>query len=270
MVRRRWRDEAGVFFKQRPGSSPQAYAYEAAGLDWLREGQGDVDGCPVPLVRDVGPEHLALDFVSTVSPSSQAAATFGRQLAGTHALSAEAFGALPPGISQGFIADLPLPAGTWETFGSFYSQARVRPLAQQALAKGALSSGQFAVFAELAEALEVEDSRLLGSPEPVARVHGDLWSGNVLWRRRDCVLIDPSAHGGHRESDLAMLALFGLPHLDEVIEAYDAHWPLADGWRDRVSLHQVYPLLVHAILFGGSYGSAASTAASRALATVSS
>ena len=259
-----------MFFKQRPGSSPPAYAYEAAGLDWLREGQGDFDGCPVPWVRDVGPDHLALDFVSTASPSSHAAATFGRQLAGTHALGAEAFGALPPGISQGFIADLPLPAGTWETFGSFYAQARVRPLAQLAHSKGSIADSHIACFAELAEALESEDSRLLGSPEPVARVHGDLWSGNVLWRRRDCVLIDPSAHGGHRESDLAMLALFGLPHLDEVIEAYDAQWPLADGWRDRVPLHQVYPLLVHAILFGGSYWSAACNAASRALATVSS
>jgi fructosamine-3-kinase len=259
-----------VFFKQRPGSTAQAYAYEAAGLDWLREGQGEFDGCPIPWVRDVGPDHLALDFVSTVSPNSQAAAAFGRQLAGTHALGAEAFGALPPGIPQGFIADLPLPVGTWETFGSFYAQARVRPLAQLAHSKGAVANSHVAVFAELAEALEAEDSRLLGSPERIARLHGDLWSGNVLWRRRDCVLIDPSAHGGHRESDLAMLALFGLPRLDEVVEAYDAQWPLADGWRDRVSLHQVYPLLVHAILFGGSYGSAASTAASTALATVCS
>ena len=92
----------------------------------------------------------------------------------------------------------------------------------------------------------------------------------MLWRRRDCVLIDPSAHGGHRESDLAMLALFGLPHLDVVLEAYDDEWPLERNFMQRTPLHQVYPLLVHAILFGGSYGSAAARAARTALATVSS
>ena len=91
----------------------------------------------------------------------------------------------------------------------------------------------------------------------------------MLWRRRDCVLIDPSAHGGHRESDLAMLALFGLPHLDDVLEAYHHEWPLDPDYRTRIPLHQVYPLLVHAILFGGTYGSAAANAARTALATVS-
>ena len=98
-------------------------------------------------------------------------------------------------------------------------------------------------------------------PAEPARLHGDLWAGNVLWSASGPVLVDPAAHGGHRETDLAMLALFGLPHLDRVLAAYDEAWPLDDGWRDRVALHQLHPLLVHAALFGGGYGRQAVSAA---------
>lgn len=220
-------------------------------------------------MRDVGTDRLTLDFIQTATPSSAAARSFGSQLARTHESGAEGFGQLPRNATQAFIADLPLPVGTWETFGSFYAQARIRPLTQQARDRKAITQHEAHILEELSEALETEDPRLIGPPDPIARVHGDLWSGNVLWRRRDCVLIDPSAHGGHRESDLAMLALFGLPHLDEVLEAYNAQWPLQPNFETRIPLHQVYPLLVHAILFGGSYGSTAANAARTALATVS-
>ena len=100
--------------------------------------------------------------------------------------------------------------------------------------------------------------------EPPARLHGDLWSGNVLWAPDGAWLIDPAAHGGHRETDLAMLALFGCPHLDHVLAAYDETAPLADGWRARVPTHQLFPLLVHVVLFGRSY-TAQAVAAARAV-----
>ena len=86
------------------------------------------------------------------------------------------------------------------------------------------------------------------------RIHGDLWNGNVIWTHdAGCCVIDPAAHGGHRETDLAMLDVFGLPHLERVLAAYDEAAPLAPGWRDRVQLHQIHPLLVHVVLFGGGY-----------------
>ena len=100
--------------------------------------------------------------------------------------------------------------------------------------------------------------------EPPARLHGDLWNGNVLWGLDGQVwAIDPAAHAGHRETDLAMLSLFGLPHLPRVFDAYLEASPLADGWEDRVGIHQLFPLLVHAALFGGSYGARAAQTARR-------
>ena len=102
-----------------------------------------------------------------------------------------------------------------------------------------------------------------GPAEPPARLHGDLWAGNRLvdtggrsW------LIDPAAHGGHREFDLAMMRLFG-GFTEECFAVYADVSPLADGWEERVALHQIAPLVVHAIKFGGGYVSAATTAISR-------
>jgi hypothetical protein len=105
---------------------------------------------------------------------------------------------------------------------------------------------------------------LAGPAEPPARLHGDLWSGNVLadgdgrpW------LVDPAAYGGHREIDLAMLALFGTPSA-RTLAAYDEVHPRADGHEARVPLWQLLPLLVHAVLFRGGYGVSAAAAARRA------
>ena len=116
-----------------------------------------------------------------------------------------------------------------------------------------LDAGEVAVIERLADRVA---AGAFDTGEPPARLHGDLWSGNVLWTAQEAVLIDPAAHGGHRETDLAMLALFGAPHLERVLAAYDEAAPLADGWHDRVLLHQVHPLLLHAVLFGGSYAGA--------------
>jgi fructosamine-3-kinase len=260
------RDQREVFIKKRPGASVESYRYEAAGLEWLRVAYRVKAGCPIPRVHDVGTDRITMDFVPSTAPSKQAAAVFGVQLARTHRMGADFFGQLPPTSTRAFIADLPLPTGNWETFGSFYAQARIRPLTERLLP--VLTQSDYAILSEFADAVESEDPALLGPTEPIARLHGDLWSGNVLWRKRDCVLIDPSAHGGHRESDLAMLELFGLPFLDEVLDAYHREWPLTEHYRQRIPLHQVYPLLVHGILFGGSYPAAAVQAARTALATV--
>ena len=163
--------------------------------------------------------------------------------------------------ADGFIARLPLFNQAAPTWAEFYGQRRVLPYLKVARDRDRVS-------AEDAGRIETVVARLadLVPEEGPVRLHGDLWNGNVLWGTEHRVWVtDPAAHGGHRESDLAMLALFGLPHLPRVLEAYTEESPLVDGWQDRTGVHQLFPLLVHAALFGGHYGLKASEAAERAL-----
>lgn len=230
------------------------FATEAAGLRWLGEAAAD-GGVPVPEVLAVDEGCLILRWVEPGKVSADAAASFGHALAATHAAGAPAYG----GTADGFISTLPLPNSPCDTWPEFYAVRRVLPYLKLARDRGAVTASQAATV----EAVIGRLTALLPE-EPPARLHGDLWNGNVLWGQESRVwLIDPAAHGGHREVDLAMLALFGLPHLPRVVEAYQERTPLADGWEDRVPLHQLFPLLVHAALFGGGYGARAAEAAAR-------
>ena len=247
--------------KQAAAAPPGYFAWEAAGLGWLA-GAG---GAAVVEVLDQGADHLDLSLLSPAPPSPDAAERLGRGLAATHAAGAAAHGCGPPGWDgDGWLGPLceplPLALGAWDAWGTFYAQARLTALLPLARQRGVLDAAEAAVIDRLADRVA---AGTFDTAEPPARLHGDLWSGNVLWTVQEAVLIDPAAHGGHREADLAMLALFGAPHLDRVLAAYDEAAPLADGWRDRVLLHQVHPLLLHAVLFGGSYGAQVVRAARR-------
>jgi fructosamine-3-kinase len=236
---------------------PAAIEAEAAGLRWLRV----PDGPGVPAVLGDADGELVTEFVPTGSSGVQAAEELGRGLARMHGAGAPAFGAPPPGgPEQARIGLAPMrnaPAPSWP---EWYAADRVLPYVRTARDAGTLDAAEAGVLEEVARRLP----ELAGPTEPPARLHGDLWSGNVLWSATGAVLIDPAAHGGHRETDLAMLALFGCPHLDRVLAAYDEAAPLAAGWRDRVPLHQLFPLLVHTVLFGGGYAGQ-TLAAARAL-----
>jgi fructosamine-3-kinase len=128
-----------------------------------------------------------------------------------------------------------------------------------------LEPARWAADARWVDAVIDRIGQLAGPPERPSRIHGDLWSGNLLWPGGHGALIDPAAHGGHRETDLAMLALFGAPYLEEILRGYAETVPLADGWRSRVPLHQLHPLLVHACLFGSEYTPQVTAAARAAL-----
>ena len=238
-----------MFRKSRTDAPAGFFACEAAGLQWLREAAG----APVVHVIDVGQDHLDLERLVAVPPTREAAAAFGRALARTHAAGAPAFGAPPPlwdgdGWFGPVDAPLPMAAGTHESWGEFLAERRLRPLAGL-LARTAPTR----VLDDLARVADRAADGAWDDDEPPARLHGDLWAGNVVWTASGATLIDPAAHGGHRETDLAMLALFGLPHLEDVLAAYDDERPLRAGWRRRVALHQLYPVGVHAVLFGGHY-----------------
>ncbi|MEU0195888.1 fructosamine kinase family protein [Streptomyces afghaniensis] len=252
-------DDGRVVIVKR-ADDPGAARAEAAGLRWLA-GAGTVR---VPAVHGHDANWLVVDRVTQGRPSREAAVRFGRDLAALHAAGAPAFGAPPPdGPVDAYIGLAPMRNEPGTDWPGWYAEHRVLPYLRRAVDQGTVQPGEAADVERLCERLP----ELAGPAEPPARLHGDLWNGNVLWATDgDVRLIDPAAHGGHRETDLAMLRLFGCPHLDQVLDGYQEKAPLADGWADRVGVHQLFPLLVHAVLFGRSYADQALAVARTALA----
>lgn len=250
-----------VFEKARAGARREDYEMEAAGLRWLAEG----DHVRIPEVHGVGsdPPSLSLQAIPHGTLSAAGAEELGRGLAAMHALGAESFGSLPPGAPDRTlrIGLAGLELAETADWPAFYAGQVLLPLAARAQDAGNLSAGDARSIGSVCERIE----ELTGPSESPARLHGDLWTGNVVADDRGRAwLIDPAAHGGHREIDLAMLRLFGAPS-ERIFVAYEEVAPLADGQGDRVGLWQLSPLLVHALLFGGSYGAAAGEAARRYL-----
>jgi fructosamine-3-kinase len=231
-------DESFGFVKTRPDAGPGEYAAEAAGLRWI----GEPGALRVPEVLGVSDAVLVLDWVDEGARGD--ATAFGTGLAAIHAAGAADWGATPTG-GPTRIGRLLLPNDPCPDWPTFYAMRRLLLLLPEA---GLSSRGNRAV-----ESVCDRIAALAGPSEPPARLHGDLWSGNVHWDRQGRAwLIDPAAYGGHREIDLAMLQLFGNPG-PAFFAAYDERLPLAPGWQERVPLYQLFPLLVHAVLFGGGY-----------------
>ena len=239
------------FHKRSRGAPEGFFACEAAGLRWLA-----VPGGPrVVRVLGVSPTVLELEHLEPAPATATAARSLGTALARLHDAGAPAFGAPPEGWhGDGFFGPLdqplPLPAGSNERWGEFYADRRLDQVHDLLAARGRLDRALAADLARVTDSVRAGD---WDDDEPPARLHGDLWSGNVMWTPNGAVLIDPAAHGGHRMTDLAMLELFGLPHLDQVLAGYRAVHDLPDRWDDVVGLHQLYPLGMHAVLFGGGY-----------------
>jgi fructosamine-3-kinase len=256
-------DGERAFVKTRQDVPAGEYETEAAALRWLAQ-PGAVRLPRVLGLSDEGTRLLALEWIDEGVLDSAGAEELGRGLAALHAAGAERLGQPPPGAPAGDAGPLrigPLalpndPAPDWPTF---YVERRLRPLVRRALDAGSLSAGGAAAVERVCDRME----DLAGPPEPPARLHGDLWGGNVLagadgrgW------LIDPAAYGGHREVDLAMLRLFGAPS-PRILAAYEEASPLAAGHEERVGLWQLFPLLVHTVLFGGHYGASVESTAQR-------
>lgn len=287
-------ERAGRYRKWVRGAPPGYAAWEAAGLRWLAEAR-EGGGARVVEVYAVGAVHLDLERLNPCQPSAAAAEDLGRALAHTHAAGASGFGAPPSGWhhASGWLgpADepLPLPTRAVGRWGEFYAEQRIEHTLALGQERGLWRSAVDAQpFRAIADRLRHGD---FDNGSPPARIHGDLWSGNLIWTdtpenlpadiadiadtadaavsRADtagtarvtgsvrAVLIDPAANGGHPETDLAMLALFGAPHLGRILAAYQEVSPLSDGWRERVNLYQLHPVILHAVLFGGGYVSRA-------------
>jgi fructosamine-3-kinase len=228
-------DGRRIFVKTHEAPRPEMFAAEADGLAWLAEGP-----LRVPRVLAAGASFLALEwFELDGGHDASFDDRFGRGLAHLHAL-----GAPHLGYRRGnYIATLPQDNTAAPDMPTFWVERRLRPMLSLL--------GERALLSRLDQLAARPEQ--FGPPERPARLHGDLWRGNVgCARNGEPVIFDPAVYGGHREIDLAMLGLFG--GLGErLIAAYHEVWPLADGWRSRLGLWQLYPLAVHAVLFGGGY-----------------
>jgi fructosamine-3-kinase len=237
-------DDGRIVFVKTHDAPPEGFfTTEAAGLRWLAE-SGTVR---IPEVRSVDddPAHLALEWIDEGPPTADTDPDLGRALAALHRSGAPCFGR----EDRRTTGSRGLPNEPCDTWAEFYATQRLVPLARLARDERALEVGTVRAVDRVADRLE----ELGGEPEPPSRLHGDLWGGNRLvgddgtsW------LIDPAAHGGHREFDLAMMRLFG-GFGPDCFGTYEDEQPLSEGWRERVPLHQLAPLIVHAIKFGGGY-----------------
>lgn len=239
------------FVKNGPNVPKGYFAAESAGLRWLAEPAA----MPVVPVLEEGKDFLRLEQLEATPPTAEAAREAGRALARLHDAGAPAFGWIPG--EDAWFGPLESPfdveSPEREEFAVYWAEDRLRPLAD-AVTRTLGADGHDTVD----EAIDViADGAFDGvsgqGTEQPSRVHGDLWSGNLMWTTDGATLIDPAAHGGHRLEDLAMLSLFGAPFLEEIFEGYEDEHPLPGDWQQDLPAHLLFGLLGHVRLFGEAY-----------------
>ena len=259
MANRTSNQSSDVYRKSRIHAPAGFFECEGRGLRWLGEARSQ-GGPRVVGVEGWGDDRLDIERVRPAMPTIQAARAFGGALARMHDAGAPHFGSAPEGYDGvcyfGPLQDpVPMAVGAWDDVASYYAEGRLRPMVELGMRRGEFDRYDMDLTERVIEALP----ELLGraAQDRPARVHGDLWSGNVMWTADggecEAVLIDPAAHGGHREEDLAMLGLFGMTYLRDILEGYQRTHPLKAGWEDRLTLWRLYPIAGHVVFFGGGY-----------------
>lgn len=223
---------------------PEMFAKEANGLNALKNGSNLI--VPQIISRGVAgsKQYLLLEWLEKGIFTENFWKNFGHSLAQMHKLPQSYFGF----EEDNFIGSLPQKNTKHESWKLFYTNCRIMPLAKQLKDKGSFSSKDFAA----AEAFCKKIGEIFPA-EPASLLHGDLWSGNCMIAESGAAAIfDPAVYFGHREMDIGMTKLFG-GFSQPFYEAYNEMYPLEKDWQQRIPYTQLYPLLVHAILFGGHY-----------------
>lgn len=256
------------FLKWNRNAGPDFFDAEADGLAALaRTGAVKTPEVAARSAPDEPVPWLLLEWIDEGRPSRESWSCLGRRLAALHRPDAAGIGAAGRTESgrYGWHADnvigaLPQTNGWTRSWPEFWARRRIRPLVGELRAGGALCERQAAVLDAAADSMAALAGPAAEADGP-SLLHGDLWSGNVLFDGTgDPILIDPAVYVGHREVDLAMARLFG-GFAPAFYRAYEEAWPLRSGHEARRSAYQLYPLLVHARLFGGGYASQAVAAA---------
>jgi fructosamine-3-kinase len=200
---------------------------------------------------DHRPAYLVLEYIERREPPSAAhfARRFGEGLAKMHLEQSASNGQF--GLEADNYLGVFLQKNNWaKNWIDFYRDRRLLPQIALAKTRGRLPAYRERMLMDLVDRLEI---LLKDMPAQPVLLHGDLWSGNFLTAGEEAVIVDPAVYYGDREIEMAFVLLFGgFP--SGFMEAYQSAYPLDEGFRFRMPLHQLYALLVHLNQFGEQYG----------------
>lgn len=236
----------GIFFAKWNDAKryPGMLETEAKGLQLLKE----ANEIKVPDVIShaiiVPAQYLILENIEGGSRERDFWDKFGQRLAKLHKHTSEKFGL----DHDNYIGSLPQSNRQHSSWTEFFILERLEPQIKLARDKNKIDNRTIKQFDNLFIQLE----KIFPSEKP-ALLHGDLWNGNYMaGSKGEPVIIDPAVYFGHREMDLGMTKLFG-GFSSEFYEAYHREFPLENDWQSRTDICNLYPLMVHVNLFGGSY-----------------